>query len=420
MGSAPPQAATVDLAAVLREGDHIVVAGYAGSPIDLVGRLTEDRRRLPPVELLLGMTLRPLIRPEHLDRLHVTVLGGYGCNRELTTRPEVDILPVQQAQLPELIQSGSVPVDVVFVQVSPPNENGIHSLGVCADYLPAAIAAARVVVAEVNDRMPWTQGDTGVPASRLDVVVPVSRALLESAPEEPGPVETAIAEHVAELIPDRSVLQVGIGKIPDAVLRALRGHRDLGVHSGMIGDGVLDLVESGAVTNAYKEIDRGVTVAGVLLGTKRLYDWAHANPALALRSTSYTHGAASLGALPTLVAVNSAVEVDLSGQVNAETVGGRYLGAVGGHVDFVRAGCSAPRGHSIIALPATAGGGAVSRIVPVLQGPTTTLRTDVDLVVTEFGVASLRGCTLAERARRLIAIADPGHRDELARVHRCL
>jgi acyl-CoA hydrolase len=211
------------------------------------------------------------------------------------------------------------------------------------------------------------------------------------------------------------VIQTGVGAVPDAILRLLTDRKDLGVHSGMLGDGLVDLVEAGVLTNARKEIDRGVSINGALIGTKRLYDWSHRNPTIRMTATGYTHDAGVLAQLSRLVTINSAIEVDLTGQINAETVGSAYLGGTGGQVDFVRAGVRSRGGHSIIALAATAKGGTISKIVTALNGPVTTARTEADVIVTEFGAAELRGQTLAERARRLVAIAHPDFREELER-----
>ncbi|MGH3358330.1 MAG: acetyl-CoA hydrolase/transferase family protein, partial [Nocardioidaceae bacterium] len=244
-----------------------------------------------------------------------------------------------------------------------------------------------------------------------------SRPLPELARPGVGSVEAAIAEHAAGLVTDRSVLQLGIGKVPEAVAARLGGHRDLGIHSGFLGEWAMELVESGAVTNAYKPIDRGVTVGGTLMGSRRLYRWAHDNAALAMRDVRHTHAADVLARFDTFVSVNGAIEVDLSGQVNAEVIGDRYVGAVGGQVDYVRAGAAAPRGWSVIALPAATARSGRSRIVPRLASAVvTTARSDVDVVVTEYGAAHLRGQPLAERARRMIAIAAPAFRDELSRA----
>jgi acyl-CoA hydrolase len=271
-----------------------------------------------------------------------------------------------------------------------------------------------VVIAEVNERVPFTFGDAFLPASRIDVRIDTSRAVLEVPSSAITPVEQAIARHVAGFIDDGAVLQTGVGAIPDAVLQLLGDRRDLGVHSGMIGDGLVDLAERGVITNARKRFDAGISICGMLIGTRRLYEFAHRNPALKLCAAEYTHGTAALSRLEKFVTINSAVEVDLTGQVNAEQVGDDYLGGVGGQADYVRAGSRSPGGHSIIALPATARGGA-SRICARLSGPVTSARSDADVIVTEYGAAELRGQPLAERARRMVRIAHPDAREALER-----
>jgi acyl-CoA hydrolase len=236
---------------------------------------------------------------------------------------------------------------------------------------------------------------------------------VEVPPAKIGDTDLAIAKTVAGYIEDGAVLQVGIGATPDAILRLLHDRRDLGVHSGMIGDGLVELVEAGVITNARKPIDAGVSITGALIGTRRLYEFADRNPKISMRASSYTHNEATLSRLPQLVTINSAIEVDLTGQVNAEQSGDHYLGGTGGQVDYVRAGMRSRGGRSIIALPATAKGGKISRVTAALAGPVTTARAEVDVIVTEFGAAELKGQPLGERARRLVAIAHPDFRAEL-------
>ncbi|HXY98926.1 MAG TPA: acetyl-CoA hydrolase/transferase C-terminal domain-containing protein, partial [Stellaceae bacterium] len=257
---------------------------------------------------------------------------------------------------------------------------------------------------------------------RIDVAVRTARPPAMLQPAALGAAETAIARHVAALVPDGATIELGIGALPDAILATPTGHRDLGVHSGMLGDGVVALAEAGALTNARKPIDRGVSIGGLLFGTRRLFDFAHRNRALRLMPPAYTHGHEVLRHLPDFVAINSAIEADLTGQVNGETLAGAYLGAVGGQVDFLRGANAAPRGRSIIALPATAKGGSASRIVASLaDAVVTSLRADMDAIVTEHGVAELRGLSLSQRARRMIAIAAPQFREGLERAaHRLL
>jgi acyl-CoA hydrolase len=315
-----------------------------------------------------------------------------------------------------MIEQGVIGCDVALVQVSPPDADGNHSFGLINDFVQAAVAKARVVIAEVNERVPYTFSDALLPAARIDCAVHVSRMPVEVPPAQIGDTDLAIAKLVAGYIADGAVLQVGIGAVPDAILRLLHDRRDLGVHSGMIGDGLVDLVEAGVITNALKSIDPGVSITGALIGTRRLYEFVDRNPQISMRNSAYTHNEAVLSCLTRLVTINSAIEVDLTGQVNAEQSGSQYMGGSGGQVDYVRAGSRSRGGRSIIALPATAKGGKISRITAALSGPVTTARSEVDVIVTEFGAAELKGQTLAERARRLIDIAHPDFRAELDRA----
>jgi acyl-CoA hydrolase len=342
-------------------------------------------------------------------------MGAIGVLRTMTKAHKLAVIPCHVSQVGPMIEAGTIGCDVAFVQVSPPDAHGYHSFGLISDYVRAAVDTARVVVAEVNDQVPWTAGEL-VHGSEIDHAVPVSRTPVTVPVAPISALDEAIAGHAAAFIEDGSVIQTGVGAVPDALLRLLRDRRDLGVHSGMLGDGLAELVESGVVTNARKRIDTGVSVNGALIGTEKLYRFADHNPAIRMAATSYTHDAAVLAQLDRFVSINSAVEVDLTGQVNAEQTGAAYLGGTGGQVDFVRAGARSKGGHAIIALPATARGGTVSRVTAALSGPVTTARSDVDVIVTEFGAAQLRGQPLAERARRLVQIAHPDFREDLARA----
>jgi acyl-CoA hydrolase len=342
-------------------------------------------------------------------------MGAIGALRSMTKAGALDVIPVHVSQVGPLITAGAIPCDVAMIQVSPADKHGNHSCGLISDHVRAAVDTARVVIAEINDRVPWTHGET-IPAAAIDVALPVSRMPVEVPPAKIGATDEAIARHCAGYIGDGSVIQTGVGAVPDAILRQLHDRKDLGVHSGMLGDGLVDLFEAGVVTNARKEIDRGVTINGALIGTRRLYDFAHDNPTIRMTPTSYTHDASVLGRLSRLVTINSALEVDLTGQVNAEQSGAAYLGGTGGQVDFVRAGARSPGGAALMVLASTAKAGAISKIVPALAGPVTTARSEVDVIVTEYGAAELKGQTLAERTRRLIAIAHPDFREELERA----
>jgi acyl-CoA hydrolase len=408
--------AGIDLREWIEPGDTVVVAQGTGEPRTLTEALALQRAGLGGATVFLGSTFSGTFLPAHADALRFVGLGGLTGNGDLTRAGVLDVLPCHVGSVPSLFESGDLGADVALIQVSPPDANGRFSLGLVADYVQAAIAHARVVIAECNDQMPFTFGDTLVEPQSIDLMIHTSRPLLTVPPTTPSAAASAIGQHIADIVPDGAVLQLGMGAVPDAAASALAGHRDLGVHSGMIGDRVVDLIESGAVTNAGKTRDRGITITGALFGTERLYRFAHENPELVMRSVRYTHSIEVLAAIERFHAINSAIEVDLTGQVNAEALRGRHIGAVGGQVDFVRGATRSPGGRSIIALPSTDRSGKATRIVCGLRdGVTTTARSDADLVITEFGVAELRGAPLRERARRLIEIAHPQFRDELTR-----
>lgn len=409
--SAGPRArAQLDLAGLIRPGDVVSWPHGTGEPRTLTEQLVSQRRELGGVRAFFGPSYTTTLRPESIDGIECTSYCGIGANAALAESGSLEIVPLHLAEIPRLLANGELRVDVVLLQLSPADASGRHSLGTVADYVHSLIEHARTVVAEVNDQAPFTFGDTLVDGAAIGAAIETSRPLIEIPVRAPGEAELAIAARAAELIPDRATLQIGVGGTPDAIAGLLRGRRDLGLHSGTIGDSAVELIECGAVSNEAKPIDRGLSVAGSLTGSRRLYEYADRNEAIALRPVSHTHALEVLARLPGLVAVNGALEVDLSGQVNSETAAGRYVGATGGQVDFVRGAAHAPSGRSIFALPSTARRGSVSRIVRRLSGPTTTARTDVDTVITEHGVAELRGVSLTERARRLAAIADPAFR----------
>jgi acyl-CoA hydrolase len=413
-------AARLDLSRFLRPGDRIVWGQACGEPTTLVEALIAQAEGIGDLSAFAATSFSGLLNVAAADKLAISSIGAIGELRTLTAAHRLSIIPCHVSQVGPMIAAGLIDCDAAFVQVSPPDANGNHSFGLISDFVHEAVTRARVVIAEVNECVPFTHGDVVLPAGRIDCAVAVARPPVELMPAQIGDVDQVIARIVARYIEDGAVLQVGIGAVPDAILRMLHDRRDLGVHSGMIGDGLVDLVEAGAVTNALKSLDAGVSVTTALIGTKRIYDFAHRNPQISVRSSAYTHDAGVLSRLRNLVTINSAVEVDLTGQVNAEQSGSHYLGGTGGQVDFVRAGNRSLGGHSIIALPATAKGGKVSRITADLSGPVTTARSDVDVIVTEFGAAELKGQTLAERTRRLIAIAHPDFREELDRAARVI
>ncbi|MDR2155131.1 MAG: acetyl-CoA hydrolase [Burkholderiaceae bacterium] len=401
----------LDLSDYIRAGDAIIFGQGTGEPLGLTRKLVQQRAQFSGASLFFGSGFSNTFSAEHADHLKFKGIGGIGTLRKLVGVGALDPVPCHISAIASLLHDGILRSDVVMLLVSPPNERGEHSFGLVNDYLRAAISHARVVIAEVSPHVPWTPCEQPLRASEITVAIASDTRPIELPTAAFGDLEARIASHLEPFIADRSTLQVGIGSVPEAIMAMLGNRRELGIHSGMIGDSVVDLIEKGAVTNAHKGIDPGVSVAGVLLGTEKLYRFADRNPALRLCPTSYTHHISTLSKVKRLVSINSALEVDLSGQVNGEAIGADYIGAVGGQVDFVRAAVQTG-GTSIIALASTGRRGD-SKITAQLSGPVTTARSDVDLVVTEHGVAQLRGRGLRERVHALVAIAAPEHRDAL-------
>jgi acyl-CoA hydrolase len=400
----------LDLASYIRPGDTVAWGQACAEPLTLTQALADQRQRLGGVRCFTGISAT--LRPEHTDYLSVTSYTAAGANRTLVQAGALDILAVHFSDLPAILAAGSQRVDVVFLSLPPPRPDGTFGLGLGADYVATLIDQARVVIAEVNDQVPDLSCDRRLRRADIDVLVRVSRPPAEYPAAAPRAIEDAIAGHITGLIPDGATIQLGIGTMPSAVARRLRGHRNLGVHSGMITDAIAELIMAGVVTGACKSIDRGLVVTGFLMGTQSLIGLAAADPAITLRDTRYTHDPAVLAAQHQLIAINSATEVDLTGQANTETAAGRYVGAVGGAVDFVRGAARSHGGVPLIALPSTAG--RASRIVARLSGPATVGRADAGVIVTEYGIADLRGLTLAQRRDRMLAIAHPEHQSALA------
>jgi len=397
----------------LKPNDIIGWPQGPGEPLALTEALVAQRAELEAPVLLFGLTQSGTLRPEIADHFRFHALNGAGTSRRVTAL--ADIFPGHVSAIPALFRSGQLRVDVVLIQVTPLPTGGF-SLGVICDFTQAMIQQARLVVALVNPALPAMGDDAIVDGADIDILVESDDRIIDMPDPEPSEVERAVAGQVVALIPDRATVQLGVGTLPAAVAGALCNHQQLGVHSGVVSDVLVDLVERGVVTNAHKGCDAGRTVTGGLFGTQRLRDFAVRSGLIELRSAEYTHNLAVTAALSQFHTINSAIEIDLSGQVNSEVAGGRYLGAVGGQVDFVRAGVASKGGRSILAFPSATPDGKHSRIVASLgDRPVTTARSDVDVIVTEHGAAHIRGCSLRERALRLIAIAHPDHRESLDR-----
>lgn len=408
-----------DLSNVIRPGDGVLWGQATAEPQTLVEAFLEQRAAYAGASAFLGINYSGAVRAEHADHLTFSAYCGAGHNRTLIDAGIADVHPHPYSRFGDLIRNGQIRVDVVLVQVSPPNERGEHSLGLSAEYLIPALARARAVVAEINDQVPWTHTERRLRSQDFALSLQSSRTPATVPAGAPGELERRIAGHAAPYIPDGATLEFGLGALPDAILATLGDRRDLGVHSGSLGDGVVDLMTQGVITNARKPIDTGKTIGGVLLGTRKLFDFANRNPQIELRSSDYTHAAAVLGKLPAFVAINSAVEVDLTGQVNAEVANRAYVGAVGGALDFIRAANASVGGVSLVCLPSTVRSKA-SRIVARLAGPVATPRGEAGVFVTEHGAADLRGLPLRARVARMIALADPAFRESLEREARVL
>jgi len=403
----------------IESGMRVFVHGAAATPTPLLEALAR-RTDLSDVTLYHLHTggPAPFVGEEHRGRFFSVSLFTGQPLREAIADGRADYMPIFLSDIPTLFSSGRIKLDAALLQVSVPDAHGHTTLGTSVDTALAAARAARILIAEVNDRMPRTHGNTLVPVSRLHACVKSSRELPAYEPAPSSPVEDAIGEHVARLVPDRATLQTGIGAIPDAVLRRLRDKHDLGVHTEMFSDGIVDLVEAGVITNRYKTVHPGRIVTSFVMGSRRLYDFIDDNAFVQFDPCDRTNDTALIRRNDAVVAINSAIEVDLSGQVVADSIGSRIYSGIGGQMDFIRGAALSKGGMPIIALPSMASGGRVSRIVATLKpgGGVVTTRGHVHWVVTEYGAVNLFGRTLRERAEALIGIAHPDARAELRRA----
>ena len=402
--------------------DQLFIHAGAATPSILLDALVARAAELEDVRILSLHTEGPdqHLAPQYAGHFRHRALFIGPMAREAVNEGRAEYIPVFLSDVPALFRDGSLPLDAALLNVAEPDAHGYCSLGTSVDAALAAARNARSVIALVNKAMPRTLGDGYLHVSEIDLGVQVDAPPYEVPAPAIGPIEQRIGEHIAAVVPDGATLQTGIGAIPAALGEALRDKRDLGIHSEMVTDLVVDLVEAGAINGSRKEINRGRIVTAILLGTRRLYDFAHDNPAVEMRPIDYTNDTAVIRRLHRMTAINSAIEIDLSGQVVADSIGWRLYSGVGGQMDFMRGAALADEGRAIIALPSTAHGGRVSRIVATLQpgAGVVTTRAHVRTVVTEYGVADLYGRSLGERAKALIAIAHPDFRDDLARAAR--
>lgn len=401
---------------MVRSGMRVYLGGGAGIPQVLEAALAARARSLSDVEIIHVLTFAggSYLQPgmEKAFR-HRALFAGTNA-REAINSGRADYVPVFLSEIPRLFREGILPIDVAFIQVSLPDEHGFCSFGIEVGVTKPAAESARLLIAELNPRMPRTLGDSFIHLSEIDYVVEVDYDLPDTCPAKTTSVHERIGEFAAELVPNNATLQLGIGALPNAVLGKLDGKRDLGIHSELFSDGVVDLVEAGVITNAAKSIHRGKIVAGFAFGTQRLYDFVRDNAMIEFHPTDYVNDPFVIAQNNQMTSINSAIEVDLSGQVCADSIGTQIYSGIGGQLDFVRGASRSVGGKAIIALPSTAKGN-ISRIVPGLRegAGVVTSRGDIQYVITEYGIANLRGKSLRERAEELIRIAHPDHRDEL-------
>ncbi len=403
----------------IRPGQRVFIGTACGEPLELVQALAKRAFDLPDTEIVHLLTFgeAPYAHRELAQYFRVNSFFIGENVRGIIQEGLGDYTPIFLSDIPRLFNSGRLPLDVALIHVSPPDKNGMCSLGVSVDIVKSAADNASLVIAQVNPNMPRTLGDTLIDALEIDILVPSEAPILEVPPAEVTDVTRQIAEYVAALVDDGATLELGIGKIPHSMLAFLKHKKDLGIHTEMVTDDIIPLIKEGVVTGARKSLDRGKIVASFCLGTKKLYDYVNNNPLFSFRPTEYVNDPNVISQQYKMTAINTALEIDLTGQVCSDSIGDKFYSGVGGAVDFNRGAAHAKDGKAIIALPSTAKGGAVSRLVTRLApgAGVVTTRADVHYIVTEFGAAYLHGKSVAERALALISIAHPKFRADLLR-----
>lgn len=402
---------------LVKNGDCIIVPTGVGEPPTLLTALSDQRRRFTDVKVAQILAVRKYgyIDPETVNHVRHTAFFYGGATRAGGQAGWIDFIPAYFSELPSLIERGQIPADVVFSMASPMDEHGYFSISLGADYTMAALKKARVVVLEVNPNVPFANGNCHLHISQVTALVESSEPVMEVGLPKIGPVQEAIGKYVADMIDDGATLQIGYGGIPDAVVMQLTAKHDLGIHTEMIGDGILTLIESGAVTNRKKTYLPGKSVATFALGSKKLYQFMHRNPALEMHPVDFTNDPYLAAKNDKLMAINATLQIDFLGQCGSESLAHLPYSGTGGQVDFVRAANRSNGGKAFIVLPSTAKDDTISRIAPSLSPGThvTTSKNDINYVVTEFGVAQLRGKSAKQRTLEMISIAHPKFREEL-------
>ncbi|MFN6113849.1 MAG: acetyl-CoA hydrolase/transferase family protein [Bacteroidota bacterium] len=404
--------------AAIQSGHRLYLHSVAAAPQTLIRELMRQAPRLRNVEIVHMHTEgpAPYAEPEYAENFRANCLFIGGNMRQAIREGRADFTPVFLSEIPDLFRSGILPIDAALINVSPPDAHGFCSLGVTVEAAHEALHSARIVIAQINPQMPRTHGDALVHRDKLTYMVEVDEPIFEVQPPVLGQIERSIGRHVASLVEDGATLQMGIGAIPDAVLHELTSHRNLGVHTEMFSDGLLALIEKGIVTGEHKAVHPGKIVATFVMGSKKLYDFIDDNPAVSMLDVGYVNNPATIQRNPRVTAINSAIEVDLTGQVCADSIGPIPYSGVGGQVDFMRGAARSAGGKPIIALPSRTSGG-IARITSLLKpgAGVVSTRAHVHYVVTEYGIAQLHGRTIRERARALVAIAHPDDRERLER-----
>ena len=413
-----------DAVSGIQSGQNVWVHSMAATPVPLLQGLANRAAEINDVNLLqLHLEEVPfLAQPSLKGHLRNRCFFAGPDTRALINSGEADYVPICLSEIPKLFRREQHRIDAAVIQVSPPDKHGYCSLGVSVEATRAAVEHAEHIVAQINPEMPSTRGDSFIAYKEIDVVLEQRRPIFSREPGEPSTVHNAIAKNVAGLVRDGDCLQTGIGGIPDAVLRQLGGHKDLGVHTEMFSDGLIDLVESGVVNNSRKQVHPGKIVTGFVIGSRRLYDFVDENPEVVVLDIEYVNSINTISRNDGVISINSALQVDLTGQVCADSIGSHIYSGVGGQLDFVMGSCLSKQGRSIIALPSTASRGKFSRIVAQLDrgAGVVTSRANVHYVVTEYGVAAMRGRSTRERVLALAEVAHPDHRENLLREARDL